>query len=466
MNKVKYLLKNMGILTISNFSSKILVFLLVPLYTSVLSTSEYGLYDLAVSTATLLFPILTFNVSDAVMRFLMEKNINKNSIITIAIKFIIFSIIIFGIIMFIFYKTGLWPDIYGYEAYIFIYYVSYAINQTMIQFAKGIERVKDLGVAAVISTLVMLLGNIILLVVFKFGLIGFFASNILSQIFSALYLILKIKAWNYVVLNSLNKTLQKDMLVYSIPLIATVVGWWINSTADKYVVTFMLGVAANGLLSVSYKIPQIINTLQGIFSQAWQISAIKEYGNEETKLFYGKTFIIINFLMCISCAILILFTQPLAHILYAKDFFYAWKYVPFLLVSSVFNCASALMGPILSAKKDSKSMMLSAILGAISNVIFNVILVYFMGVQGATIATVISSYIIYAIRKIAVGKDIEVDSYYKILILWILLCLQAFIEVYIQNYFIEIIIIIIIAIMNIKLILTVIDSLKGKRIIQ
>ncbi|HAQ8217931.1 TPA: oligosaccharide flippase family protein, partial [Enterococcus faecium] len=54
MSKTKYLIKNMGILTISNFSSKILVFLLVPLYTSVLSTTEYGTYDLTISTATLL----------------------------------------------------------------------------------------------------------------------------------------------------------------------------------------------------------------------------------------------------------------------------------------------------------------------------------------------------------------------------------------------------------------------------
>ena len=52
----------------------------------------------------------------------------------------------------------------------------------------------------------------------------------------------------------------------------------------------MLGVASNGLLSVSYKIPQIINTLQGIFTQAWQISAVKEYGEEDTSKFYGNTF--------------------------------------------------------------------------------------------------------------------------------------------------------------------------------
>ena len=58
MNKTyKSLVKNMGYLTISNFASKILVFLLVPLYTSVLSTAEYGIYDAIVITVKFIAPI-------------------------------------------------------------------------------------------------------------------------------------------------------------------------------------------------------------------------------------------------------------------------------------------------------------------------------------------------------------------------------------------------------------------------
>ena len=58
----KYLLKNVGLLALSNFGSKILVFLLVPLYTRMLTTEEYGTFDLYVSTITLLIPILSLNI--------------------------------------------------------------------------------------------------------------------------------------------------------------------------------------------------------------------------------------------------------------------------------------------------------------------------------------------------------------------------------------------------------------------
>ena len=128
MSKSSYLIKNMGILTISNFSSKILVFLLVPLYTSVLSTKEYGTYDLAVSTATLLYPILTLNIVDAVMRFLMDKESDKKAIASIGLKYVSISSVLFGFIMLFFYITGIWSDINGLEGYIFSYYISYVIN--------------------------------------------------------------------------------------------------------------------------------------------------------------------------------------------------------------------------------------------------------------------------------------------------------------------------------------------------
>lgn len=443
-------MKNMGILTISNFSSKILVFLLVPLYTSVLSTTEYGSYDLAVSIATLLYPILTLNIVDAVMRFSMDQTYDKKHIAYIGMKFVFLSIVIFGIGMYMLNITGLWSNINGLELFVFFYYISYVFNQFLIQFAKGLEKVIDMGVAGVVSTVVTIASNVLFLLLFKWGLIGFFFANILTQLMSCLYLAVRIKVWKYIDFKCSNKQLQKEMLLYSIPLIVTTVGWWVNSTADKYVVVFMLGFASNGVLSVAYKIPQIINTLQGIFIQAWQISAIKEYGERDTAEFYGNAFISINLLMCIACSWLILLTRPLAYVLYARDFYQAWQYVPFLLIASVLNCASGLLGPILSAQKNSKAMMWSALIGAGTNIIMNIVFVYFIGIQGATIATVVCSYIIYVVRKVAVGKEIKIDGYGIVLHTWGLLCVQAIIEIYLSNYILEAVIMVALLAINIK----------------
>ena len=197
MNKTKFLLKNMGILTISNFASKILVFLLVPLYTSVLSTREYGTYDLAISTATLFYPILTLNIVDAVMRFSMDKEYNKGQVALIGIKYLLISMGLFGAGMVALHYYQLWPDVYGLEYYVFFYYVFYTLNQFLIQFCKGLERVKELGIAGVISTLVAIATNILFLLVFNFGLCGFFLANIISLLSSVLYLFIRINLFKY-----------------------------------------------------------------------------------------------------------------------------------------------------------------------------------------------------------------------------------------------------------------------------
>ena len=438
----------MALLSISNFASKILIFFLVPLYTSVLSTTEYGIYDLSISTVSLLFPIFTLNIVDAVMRFTMDENIDKKSIATIGIKYILFSIAGVALFLFILGKLNIWQDIEGLKIYLFAYYTLYAFNQFFIQFAKGNEKVSDMSIAGVLSTVVMIVLNIICLLVLKWGLKGFFIANILSQGISAFYLGMRLHIWNYIEWNLNNTILKKEMLLYSTPLITTVVGWWINSTADKYAVTILCGVAINGIFSVAYKIPQILNTFQSIFIQAWQISAIKEYGKEDTAEFYGRSFSIIIVLMCAVCSWLIFLDKPLARLLYANDFYSAWEYVPFLLISSVINCAAGLLGPILSAKKNSRPMAFAAIYGTITNIIMNIVLVILIGAQGATIATVISSLVIYYIRKKAVGKEIIIDGYFTIIITWGLLCLQAIIEIMSNMWYVEIIIMITMLMIN------------------
>ena len=165
--KSKLLLKNLGILTISNFASKILVFMLVPLYTGVLSTTEYGIYDLAVSTVSLMVPVLSLNIVDAVMRFMMDKNYDKNEVATIGIKYISYSVVIIAIFLAVFNYLGIWQEIKGLEFYIFLYYLFYILNQYFIQLAKGLEKIGYMGIAGVIGTITMIATNVFFLLVFK-----------------------------------------------------------------------------------------------------------------------------------------------------------------------------------------------------------------------------------------------------------------------------------------------------------
>lgn len=446
--KSKYLIKNIGILTISNFASKILVFLLVPLYTSVLTTEEYGIFDMVVATTQLVFPLFSLNIVDAVMRFSMDKSKNGEQVGIIGLRFALVSII--PVICFLVFEkcVGIVNEIDDYLWLILLYYVFYILHQYCVQLAKGQERVAHLGISGVISTIVLIVSNVLFLLVYKIGLKGFFYSNILSLMIPTMYLAYKVSIWKYFHFLETDRELKAQMLRYCIPLIFTTISWWVNNASDRYAVTFLIGAAANGLLSAAYKIPSILNTIQQIFVQAWQISAIKEYKGNKTKEFYGETFASINLLMCIFCCFLFIFLRTISLFLFKKEFSSAWLYVPFLLIASVLNSASGLMGPILLAKKDSSGMARSAIAGGICNIVLNIALVLVIGIQGVTIATAISSALIYIIRRRAVAEDIHIKKEWIIYMNWVVISVYALCTILFDNAFVHIVTVCIMLILN------------------
>ena len=425
MKKGKRLAKNIGILSIGNFSSKILSFLLVPLYTNVLTTSEYGIYDLSYSIVQIIFPILTLNVVDGIMVFAMLEKKKSRGYFLLGLRMVItswlfvavlFSIAVFGI--------GLFPSLRAYTGYIVLFYGVYSLNQLMLQYVKALDRTKDIAISGILASIVMLCGNLWFLLIVKRGLAGFFLANIMGLGVSVVYYLIVIsqnKAENDV----LKQEDVKSLVRYSIPLIVVSLSWWINSSLDKYVVAVLCGISATGLLAISYKIPSMINIVQTIFMQAWHISGIEEYGTEGGNAFYDMIFRLYNASMCTVCTFLIFIAKYLALFLFSKDFYVAWEYTPFLIVSTVVNASAGFFGPILSAKKDSVTMAKSGIYGALTNGVLNFILVYFIGIQGAVIATLISSAVIYVVRAVNVKKMIRVESFKMIYLSWLLLLVQA-----------------------------------------
>ena len=82
-SRYRYLADNIALFSVSNFVSKILVFLLVPLYTDVLTTYEYGVADVMQVTLLLLVPALTLNMGEAALRFGIEYADRRGSILKI-----------------------------------------------------------------------------------------------------------------------------------------------------------------------------------------------------------------------------------------------------------------------------------------------------------------------------------------------------------------------------------------------
>ena len=244
------------------------------------------------------------------------------------------------------------------------------------------------------------------------------------------------------------------MLRYCLPLTVNTLSWYINGVSNRYIITWICGIAANGIFSVAYKIPAILNAVQTIFIQAWQLSAIREYDPEDKDGFFSATYQGCHSVMVVLCSGIIVGTRIMAKILFANEFYAAWEYVPTLLLYIVFNTLAGTVGTVFAAVKDSVSPTKSGIAGAVVSVVLGIVLVFAIGVHGAAIATVISSIVIWGMRMLYARKYIKLKiNLRKHLAEYALLVLQAALMTLITHplgYTAQVAIWVVLAVLNLK----------------
>lgn len=466
--KYKYLAKNIGLLTLSSFATKLLSFFLVPLYTNILTTKEYGINDLFFTTIGILVPIVTLNIQDAVMRFSLDSKYDSNKVLSVGIRYLVIGsiIVIIGLVLNNFFVIFKFQQLFkSYGLFFFLMFFSQALSGIITGYIRGIDKIKDLSIASVINSVIIITTNILFLVVFKWGLIGYFWANIVGPFVQCIYLLIRVENKNIKQFFLNDALLSKEMKAYSIPLIINAVSWWINNASDKYIVIFFLGLAANGVYSVAAKIPSILNILQSIFAQAWTLSAVKDYDPDDKNGFFAKTYAIYNCVMVIACSLLILLDIPLAKILYAKDFFTAWRYVPWLTIAIVFGSLVGYLGGILTVVKDSKLFAKSTIWGAVINIVLNFIFTPLVGVIGAAIATTISYSIVWVLRIFHSRRYIKIKiNLFRDSITYFILVIQAVILLFdlgLIKYGIELLLFFLIVFLYINDIRMVSDKIIG-----
>lgn len=428
--KYKYLTKNTALFAISSFGSKILSFLLVPLYTNILTTSEYGIADVITTTGTLIMYICTLDVADGVLRYVIDRRDKKEEIFSFGTRVLLYGSLLSLLTLAVIWQLGIfnWPV--GYYISTFLYFFFNATYDILSKYLRAIEKVRDVAIAGFISSAGVIVGNILFLLVFRIGMYGYLIALIMGPLLGTLYSIIRsgLRPSSFVQCTC-EKTMQKKILCYCIPLIFNNLALWINAFLDKYFVTAICGSAENGVYAVASKIPTILATCYTIFSQAWTLSAIKEFDREDSDGFFSKTYGLFNAAMCIVCSGIILFNIPLARFLYAKEFFVAWQYSSVLLVSVMFNSLTSFQGGLFSAAEENKTLASTTILSAVVNTVLNAIFIPVWGALGAAMATVAAYVVMWCARLIKSRQFIRMKITLKTdIFVYILLVLQVVLE--------------------------------------
>lgn len=436
-NKYKSLLNNSVLFAVGNLGSKLISFLMLPLYTYQLSSSAFGKADLVQTTVSLLLPVVSLSIFDAILRFGMDRDNDNSEIFTNGVMITIIS----SIIVFILGVTG---ELIGYSfsMYLTITLILQATQSLYSQYIKAIGKVQIFAFNGILLSLLTAILNILLLVVMHLGINGYLLSIIIATLLSNVYLFFRVKLYNDFSLNKFNFNKLKEMLRFSVPLIPNSVAWWTTTTISRYFILFFINVTANGIFAVANRIPSLLSVLNSIFFQSWQMSAIQEYDSTDRGKFYSDIFFMYAELLFLGVSGILFILRPMMLILVSTEFRASWKYVPFLLITVLYSSFSGFLGQYYIAAKKTFGVFTTTVIGAVLNIIFNFIFIPTLGLMGAGISSALSFGILWLIRVKDTRKFVKTDlNVINILLNHIIIGLQisimftiAGLQMYIINF--------------------------------
>lgn len=409
--KIKSLISDTLIFGLGGVGSKLIVFFLVPLYTSVLTTEEYGMSELVFTFSELLMPTMCLAIYNAIIRFGLENKEHPENALFCGM-FVWFVGCVVSVVLIP--LLDLYRPIADWKWYLVLHVnasIVLSISQNYLK-VKGYNL--RYSIISILQTALLAGLNILLLLVFKLGIQGYLLSNAIACLLSAL---LAIAAGNIIVdlrKSKLDKNLLVEMVKYSAPLILNNIAWWVIQSSDKVMIEMFAGSAALGLYTVAARIPSFVNIVVNIFQQAWGISSIVEMDSTNDNEFYSEVFNAYVFVTCGASIFINALIKPFMKIYVSDEFYPAWKLAPLLVVSAAaFSAVAAFYGSMYGALKKSLNNMLTTLLGALVNIIMNYVFIRTMGAMGAVIGTIIAYFILALARMIDVNRYIKICVNYR-----------------------------------------------------
>lgn len=403
MSREKQLAKNTLIITVGKICTQLITFFLLPLYTGILSTEEYGIVDLLNTLVSLLLPIVTFQVEQAMFRELIEvrtKENKKKGIISTGVITVIFQCFLF-LILFAIISPFVNND---YKIFLATNVITYIFLSLFQQIARGLGDNKRYAIGSFLSALFTIIFNVLFIAVIRLGATGMLLGTLLGQLLSVLYLFFSLKLYNYIKIHKYKKIIIKKLWKYSIPLIPNAISWWVFNASNRVITSTFLGVAENGILAASLKFSSVFITFYNIFNMSWTESISISINDDDIESYFNKMF---NIMMRLFTAlgIGIIVCMPFVFpIMINEKYSSGYGLVPLSILGSLFNVVVGLISVIYVAKKNTKAIANTSIISAVLNIVINLALVKVVGLYAAVISTFIafftmSIYRLYDIRK-------------------------------------------------------------------
>ena len=397
-NRGSKFLKDIGVYAIGNIGSKLITFLMVPLYTYfVHDTSDFGYYDLCLQVCLLLIPFFTLQLRDGAFRFLLDCDDEKQRqrIVSFVARTLAGSLTLSVLIALV---LAMFAQVH-YLGYIVGLLIAMSLQEVYSQVFRGLGNNRAFVSVGILSALGIGVFSIIFVAIMGWGIRGIFLANILARILALIIVEARVRLISsHTRWHISTRQVARDIIRYTLPLMPGSLCWWLTGSSDRLFISHFLGLDVNGVYAVAIRFTGIIYTLAIIFYQAWQETAILQYHSPDRNSFFSK---MLNSYIFLLAGILIGYAFALKvnyGWLIAPQYHESLNFIYPLGLSAVVFAVAAFFDMGYQCSLDTKRTLPAIVLSAIVNVVLNFLLIKPLGVYGV-IVTQLITYLVLVIYR-------------------------------------------------------------------
>ena len=391
-------LKDIGIYAIGNLGSKLITFLMVPLYTHFIDkTGDFGYFDICLSTCFLLMPLVTLQLRDGAFRFLLDCDDERERcrIITAVYSTVATLLgVAAAVTLCVAMLIGL-----RFSLEVVLLLVAVAVFEVIPQVYRGLGDNKAFVLVGILSSLGIALFSLLFVVGFEMGVAGIFWANIAARLCALALVETRMRTVrHYFDLHCDYRLMLKPLLRFSVPLLPMMMTWWLLSYSDRWFIQMFVGLDSLGVYAVAARFTSIIYTFTIIFLQAWQETAILQYDSDDRDAYFSKIFSSYVFLLGGLVLLYLLGMKVVYPLFIQANYRSGMAYVYPLAVSAVVYASANFFDYAYQCAKDTRRSMLGSVLTAAVNIALNLVLAPRWGVWGV-IATLFLSYLFFLVFR-------------------------------------------------------------------
>lgn len=462
------LIKNTILYSIGEVCPKIISFILLPIYTLFLSTSDYGIISYTNSVMLFLFILASLSLNSYVLRyyFIRETKYERKcllgniflSIFFVNILILSLSYLLLPNLLLTFNVQIPWNPYFKLallvnflDSFSIIPLVFFRVEQNALKFISF----------TLSKTLVQVLLTLYFIVYKEVGLIGYFYAGLGTQLpFALIGIIVMLK--NAVL--RINISEIKEGLKYALPLLPGAISYFVLSLSDRIILERNVDIALIGIYNVAATIALSLNIIIQSGYKAIEPEIFKRYNTEGFVFFVKNTqkyFFSLIYMLGLTIS---LFSQEVFYFMTSESFYQGYRIVPILVIGVVMTGQNVIYSGVLSAACLTKSIGIATMIGAIFSLIFNIFFIPYWGIYAAAISSAFSFFIMnsFLYYKLPIKNKSTIKENICVVLMFLLsmMYLHVFnVEVSLVSIIIKVLIVFVYSVFVIKLLNTY-NSLK------